>query len=154
MTAGSEYKGAMGQESSLRFLEESSRNFGESGSSVLQKPTDRGLPTGCSKRMGDRSGTVPIAEEHPGCLCPPLWWTRISRQLAQMPGPRWLWWTLALAAIIGWGFADIRLRGLRMGICGYPAPGSAVARSPVRTQNRFYRLYRCGPGLLHRPKPL
>lgn len=112
MTAGSEYKGSMGQESSLRFLEESSRNFGESGSSVLQKPTDRGLPTGCSKRMGDRSGTVPIAEEHPGCLCPPLWWTRISRQLAQMPGPRWLWWTLALAAIIGWGFADIRLRGL------------------------------------------
>ncbi len=45
-------------------------------------------------------------------LCPPLWCTNIIHQFSSLPGPRRFWWTVLVGAVVLWGFADIRLRGL------------------------------------------
>ncbi|HOM18674.1 MAG TPA: glycosyltransferase family 87 protein, partial [Thermoguttaceae bacterium] len=36
----------------------------------------------------------------------------VEKKSGWLPGPRWVWWTAAVAVVVGWGLADIRLRGL------------------------------------------
>ncbi|MCS7306906.1 MAG: DUF2029 domain-containing protein, partial [Thermoguttaceae bacterium] len=53
-----------------------------------------------------------LPEDQTPSSCPPLWWNWITEHFSPLPGPRWLWWVVLGGAIVIWGVADIRLRGL------------------------------------------
>jgi len=111
MTGGSEWKGPQGQSNLWLLSEEGSQRFSDHRSCPLQTPSPHGVQAGFQS-IGDGTDGLAFLGEHPGGTTPPKWWSRIARQFALIPGPRWLWWTLALVAVIVWGLADIRLRGL------------------------------------------